>query len=700
MTTLRAVAAYAVPVLLLCFVVFGTWVLAAGASEQTTSSAELSDEEKAASAAQGPATVTVACDLAAKELSRGDREAANELLAAAGMNADNYMTLAGANPECRSVWILTAPEPTSVTGWESFGKAWDGFIKTTFTPLASAMAFVIGGWLALFVLARLLVEVPGVRDISSDRESRSAAARLGWPLLALVPVGAVIAGAAFTGIPRFAVGALLIVLAVVAVIALAAWLATLRVMRIDAKVGDDDSSGRQVSAELITARLRELAGKSTSIEVPSGPDVEDITSDLKDFSSVGWIAAVQKIILYLAGVTPWIATAVVRSESAATVTVVRNRVAIRTKTVTTGGPGLEPLASPPDKRATSADFLSVLIAAEILMALREGYKSEFDAGLADATDARSVALQYIASTWYTSTLDTGAATKLLSVATRADPYNKLARYSFAYVQNRHETKSGPLIAFGNLLDRWISERTAEGFGFEDELLRAMTMARVAAARNLAAIAMTSQLPPRDGRVSEPRSARLTAQASRALRRAHGHLASLMWTEEMRLAQPGAESGEADRIKLEELRFAGATLVRARMMLARTDAPPEHVADLAAELAAAHDATADDGERAAITAIQSGISSDGGDLFTTYAGLAYSLATELVCWERQRLDSPDVARALSVAEHVPLYGQFATIDPELATAQDYPEWKKKRERDARAARAAEAARAAASTPPAG
>ncbi|WP_251453560.1 hypothetical protein [Microbacterium sp. Marseille-Q6648] len=63
-----------------------------------------------------------------------------------------------------------------------------------------------------------------------------------------------------------------------------------------------------------------------------------------------------------------------------------------------------------------------------------------------------------------------------------------------------------------------------------------------------------------------------------------------------------------------------------------------------------------------------------DLYTADAALAYSLTTALVCWERQRMDAPVVARTLDVSVRVPVIREFAVTDPELATAEDFARWK--------------------------
>ena len=64
-----------------------------------------------------------------------------------------------------------------------------------------------------------------------------------------------------------------------------------------------------------------------------------------------------------------------------------------------------------------------------------------------------------------------------------------------------------------------------------------------------------------------------------------------------------------------------------------------------------------------------------DLFTSDAGLAYSLAAELVCWERQPLLSPSlIERPFAFATRLPIYREFAIDDPELGTAADFARWK--------------------------
>ncbi|CAN5592303.1 hypothetical protein BH10ACT5_BH10ACT5_21620 [soil metagenome] len=70
------------------------------------------------------------------------------------------------------------------------------------------------------------------------------------------------------------------------------------------------------------------------------------------------------------------------------------------------------------------------------------------------------------------------------------PFGRQQRLRHATIAT-HRLGGLLLTRFGRDLDRWIEER--KKLGFDDELLRGMTMARAAAARNLAALAMAERL---------------------------------------------------------------------------------------------------------------------------------------------------------------------------------------------------------------
>ncbi|WP_251453559.1 hypothetical protein [Microbacterium sp. Marseille-Q6648] len=463
--------ALVVGALLIAMMLGALAVAAAGApapSPAATSTGTATDDDAEEDAAPDPAVVDRACALADARLARADAEGAHALLTAAGITDDNAEVELDA--DCLTTWTLAAPTaPASdAKGMpERVGSGWDAFVKTTFTPLAAAAGFVVGGWLALFVLARLLVELPRMRDLTSDRASRRRTAWLGWLLLATTPIAAVLVGAnavALGALAPLMLGGIAI-LAGVTVVALCAWLATVRVLRIEVTAPDADDEGKRVTSALVAARLRQLTEKSGRIDLPAGPTISGLGDALKDFSSNRGVAAVQKIVLFLIGVTPWVATAVVASGTRATVTIARNSSAGWVRAVSTTGDGWEPLAKPPAKSPVAAsDFLSVVVATEVLLALAERYPDDFESGLYGATKGRSVGLQFIAIEWFATRLDTSAAETLLATALRIDPRNDLARYSLAYVQHRHATDTDELVAFGETLDRWIAGRAGSAGG--------------------------------------------------------------------------------------------------------------------------------------------------------------------------------------------------------------------------------------------
>lgn len=666
------------------------------------------ESESAASATPSPPppidgdSESEACRLARTALNDGDAKRAVELLEAINVTDDNVADLE--SPRCEATWALasglTAEDPPTQTASETFGKAWDGFVKTVGAPLAGAAAFIIGGWLALFVLARLLVELPAFRALESDQTSHRRIGVLGLVILAIAPIVGVCFGSVSAGLGLgfvLATWFLIGCLGAIGVIALASWLATIRALKIELTPATD--AGKLLDRSMVAAQLRAFAQASGKIELPNGPYLTGLTDSLKEFSSSVWVGAVQKIVLFLVGVTPWTASIVVYSETEASLTITRNRTTRLIATVSTRDTGLEALASPPsDTTASKVRFLSTLLAAHILMELRSCYREDMDPGLDHATEARGVALQYIATTWYAKGVDTANAQALLRTALRADPFNELARYSLAYVTDRHCTEATGLESFGNQLDTWIDARFLPSGQSNNELLRAMVVTRGAAARNLAAISLSlartaAQARERANcaiwpfrRGAQEEAAKAAAAATQARAAALSALAAAT-SRTAHLAKYDSElDGAKDRVAAIGINLAQAALTLAAWRLASADEAdgPQFTTisaalkdDLATLAATATSATTDPeletvaARRQAVVFLEDAIRDS---TWTASGILAYSLVTALLAWGRASFEDPLIKKLLEIAFKVQLFKEFAPLDPELISNRGFSKWK--------------------------
>ncbi len=293
------------------------------------------------------------------------------------------------------------------------------------------------------------------RHLVSSRPYRQRIGALGWTLLILSPC--LMAGAGVAVRSGWLMGPAVVVLflalatlSLIASLSLAAWLATLLKLTITV---ESESTLRQTQ---IVERLRALAsGASGSIEIQSASTIENVSTALTALSKADWIAAVQKIVLFLVGISPWQVTVSANGREAF-VTLARNGRTVHAATVQTQGSGLEPLRTPPPPLADD-DILAVFVAAEILLAMRPWYAEDFDRGLNGATKARSVALQHIAIRWYMGTHDATDAVTLLRAAVASDPSNQLAAATWEHARWRGSSDPGELRDYGKWLDRQLGD---------------------------------------------------------------------------------------------------------------------------------------------------------------------------------------------------------------------------------------------------
>ena len=488
------------------------WRLPAACAE-TRIAAE--DAAKNPAEAARTAELALVCSLATAELERGDPARALKILDGAELSEDERAKTCGATATTAAnlnaaglsaaslPTVAAAPSASPASGAQTdddddtstktpparVGTWWDEFTTAYASPLTTLLTWTLGGALALFVFARLLVELPGLRNLRSARFDRGVYRWVGWILLLAVPAllsvaGVMVAAGAISGGSLAGLFAALAGLGLVASVSLAAWLATLLRISISVSAPEDSKLDRAQVAE----RIRTFAGRrGGNIELPASTDVAELSRSLAAISETQWIAAIQKVLLFLVGVVPWNAAVEVKADRRASVVVARNGRTLSARRVITEGAGLRALDDLP-KPLTDADVLATFVAAEILMSVRPWYAHDFEKGLYGATDADSVALQHIAVTWYMRKPYSPEADELLTTASGRDPFNRLAQASLMNARYRQSTDIATLVRYRTWVDAEFrrdqsSQRQA---GPADELERGLLITRAAIARNLGA----------------------------------------------------------------------------------------------------------------------------------------------------------------------------------------------------------------------
>jgi hypothetical protein len=491
------------------------------ACARTRSDAEDAADDPSADTAARNAEVALVCSLATADLERGDPARAlatlnsanlkeGELAKGCGATATIAEELTAAGLDAASLPSVVVPLSTPPASGEQanddsdtpskapparVGTWWDEFTKGYTSPIATVLTWLLGGALALFVLARLLVELPGLRSLRTARSDRRVFGWLGWVLLLVAPLlltatGIMVAAGVVSGDTLAGLFVATAGLGLVASVALAAWLASL--LRISISVVTPD--GLKLDRAQVMERVRILTGdRGGSIEIPGSADVTDLGTSLSAMSDKEWVAAVQRVLLFLVGVVPWNAAVDVKGDRRASVVVARNRRTLSARRVITEGAGMRALEDLP-KPLTEVDVLATFVAAEILMSIRPWYALDFAKGIYGATDADSVALQHIAVTWFMRKPHSPQAEELLATATRRDPFNRLAQASLMNARHRQSSDVATLMGYRG----WVDAELGLGHSSEhksqpaDKLERGLLVTRAAITRNLAALLLAKK----------------------------------------------------------------------------------------------------------------------------------------------------------------------------------------------------------------
>ncbi|GAA1469866.1 hypothetical protein GCM10017607_11530 [Microbacterium thalassium] len=397
----------------------------------------------------------------------------------------------------------STPTPTPPTA--AFGEAWDEYWKSQLEPLAGSVGFIAGAALAMFVLARLLMELPPIRMRQSSRVDRRIVGTTGISLLVSVPLVISAVGAATQQNTLAPDVALLLALgaeAIIGAIALACWLASR--MRLDLTVtseAKDADATTNLTRDDVLRRLHSIAGPSRAVEVPTGAELETLSTSLTALSSQGWIEGVKGIVLFVLGIVPWKITVTQHGVNEASVSIsrhdrLRKSARVRLASAPYGQLAVvaEAIAPPPDKpkkrpvlrlaglyaaQATpiadaatgspgaaptppnSRDLLATVIAAHVLVELAATEDHDFAPALMGATSPTSIALVSIAIGWLLRGKDPTDAVATLEAATLADPYNRLAQWMLDYARNRAEVDPDRILAYGERLRDRLTARKIE-----------------------------------------------------------------------------------------------------------------------------------------------------------------------------------------------------------------------------------------------
>lgn len=216
-----------------------------------------------------------------------------------------------------------SPTPTSAVG--AFGAGWDKWFALAMAPLAGAAGFIAAGVLALFVVARLLVELPAIRNRTSSVADRRVLAGAGWTLLIGAPIALCVAGYRINAGRMVESIPLLLLLAAAGLIGaygVSLWIAS--GMRVQVTVTTKDEAAGLTSADVVN-RIRKIAGSGgRTVEVPAGADLPAVATALTALSSHSWVAALQGIVLFLVGFAPWSVTLDQQSDRMASLVIARH----------------------------------------------------------------------------------------------------------------------------------------------------------------------------------------------------------------------------------------------------------------------------------------------------------------------------------------------------------------------------------------
>jgi hypothetical protein len=354
------------------------------------------------------------------------------------------------------------PQPPETNPAKQAANDWDRFMKTLATPLSGAGLALLGLVVFFLVIGRLLAFVPKMPFFKITSALRAVLLFSGLALILggsywIVSVLAALKADSFNAGAFWALaGVCLVPLA--GALCLGIYLSSR--LRISLEVRGDDEKPSKADASYVAALLDELgAAPPRGIEVPQGTDVSALgDSALTVALSNKVLAAAQKILTSIFGVTPWNVVVSPANENSITVAMTRNSWAVGAATIDRTALGLQGKpaegAAPAGKGAQAkpasgaVSELHKMAAAFVLVTLASKHHG-FE-GLCGATDWRSLGLHDIATTEEWAARDTGRT--LLGKAIDLDPENMLAEIA---LQNRVFRRAANSESFKEYAD-WLS----------------------------------------------------------------------------------------------------------------------------------------------------------------------------------------------------------------------------------------------------
>ncbi|WP_146617457.1 hypothetical protein [Arthrobacter globiformis] len=371
---------------------------------------------------------------------------------------------------------------------EKAGANWDRFNAEWISPLSKAGLALLGLVAGFLVLGRLLVLLPkiaGARKSPADRALLAltglAFILFGSCLIVLAPEwnANAIEGKSFG---QMAAGALL---AFLGSVVLAVYLSSR--LRLTLDVRDTKGETSKVDVSQIGALLHELgADAPRGLEVPEGADVTALADNAMPVSFTNKVlAAVQKLVVSIFGVTPWRVVVSSSNEDSMTVSMARNGASVGAVTIDRNElqladgqskkPGTDAKATTPTTTNSAAELeLHKMAAAYILVTLAKKHHG-FD-GLCGATDWRSLGLHYVATT--DTTMADERAKRLLGAAVDHDAGNMLAEVALQHALFRESTDKETiktyadwLLGMANEIRNDIDRRAKSAAGYTPLLYR-------------------------------------------------------------------------------------------------------------------------------------------------------------------------------------------------------------------------------------
>jgi hypothetical protein len=437
--------------------------------------------------------------------------------------------------------------PAPVPDAELIGSTWNDFIAEWVTPLVPLSAFVLGAAFVAFVLARFGATLwkPSTRSTKAGRRWTAwtgALAILAGPLLfaALVvpaadrraaqspvvcPTPTSSGGSASPSpapcealgeqareaadwsqvwsVNGSTIGAalLLFVVSGLGVVLLSFVFATRQRASIVIKRGATDAD--TLVPELVEIMGDMTGGVALGVEVPVGPDIEGLQDSIVEQTGAKpFVAWIQTFWNLISSITPWKLDVVIETgdakDKAAAYTLSRNGKVVVQGRVDADSPGL---MLDQATGATETQRIASVLAATVVVEMSRAYRSEWDLAMHGAVEARSVALQYLASKWHSGDDRRETALRILAQALHFDPGTRAALVTLWNFTYRNSVEPAEMEEY----NRWLISQIAEESRIaleggkktirrlaRDQLLIRLLLTQGAMARNLTAVGV----PPR------------------------------------------------------------------------------------------------------------------------------------------------------------------------------------------------------------